>query len=458
MTTHGIIHESSCSDTPPQNGVAERKNRHLLEVTRALMCCMSVPKIFWSEAVLTADYLINRMLSSVLQGEIPFRILFPDNSLHPIHPLPLRIFGCTCYIRDIRSTLTKLDPKSLRCVFLGYSRVQKGYRCYSPDLRQFCVSADISFDESTPFFSSSSVAFSSLLRPSQSVCVDDDTLVYERLPCPPLSSPPSLSPPPSPPSVSSPSSLSPPPPIRHVYTRRSCRVVSFGTDLSPVPLYSSPVVAPEPAPADPSSPSLDSSSLAPSLDLDVPIALRKGQRRGTTYPLSTYLSYAGVSSSLQAFISTLDSVPVPQSLAEALSSPTWAQAMSEKMVALEANQTWDLVPLPSGKKAIGCKWVFVVKMNPDGYVARLKARLVAKCYAQVYGADYTETFSPVAKMTSVRILISLVAPHHWPLHQLDVKNVFLHGTFMRRYMRSNLLALLLRGSMGMYVAYIRRVA
>ncbi|GAB2290786.1 hypothetical protein Dimus_038119 [Dionaea muscipula] len=284
------------------------------------------------------------MPSFVLQGEILFRILFPDSSLHPIHPLPLCIFGCTCYVRDVRPTLTKLDPKSLRCVFLSYSRVQKGYRCYSPDLRRFCVSVDISFDESTSFFSSSSVTSSSLPRPSQSVCVDDDTLIYERLPylsvsSPPSSSTPSSPPPSSPPFVSSPPSSSPPPLYQSCVYRRSRRVISFSADLPPVRLDSSPVATPEPAPADPSSPSLDSFSLAPSSDFDVPITLRKGQRRCTTYPLSTYLSYAGVSSSLQAFISTLDSVTVSRSLVEALSSPTWTQAMSEKMASLEANQT-----------------------------------------------------------------------------------------------------------------------
>ena len=73
-----------------------------------------------------------------------------------------------------------------------------------------------------------------------------------------------------------------------------------------------------------------------------------------------------------------------------------------------------------------------MKMNPDGSVARLKACLIAKGYAQTYGVDYFDTCSPVAKLTSVRLFISMAATHHWPLHQLDIKNAFLHGAFRKR--------------------------
>lgn len=124
LTQHGMLHETSCVDTASQNGDAERKNRHLLETTRALLFHMKVPKSFWADAVLTSCYLINRIPSTVLDFEIPYKVLFPNKKLHPIKP---RVFGCICYVRDLNPQLGKLDPKSLKCIFVGYSRLQKGY-------------------------------------------------------------------------------------------------------------------------------------------------------------------------------------------------------------------------------------------------------------------------------------------------------------------------------------------
>ena len=87
-----------------------------------------------------------------------------------------------------------------------------------------------------------------------------------------------------------------------------------------------------------------------------------------------------------------------------------------------------------GKFPVGCRWVYTVKVGPDGQVDRLKARLVAKCYTQVYGSDYGDTFSPVFKIASVHLLFSMVAMCSWPFFQLDIKNVFLHDLAEEVYM------------------------
>eukprot|EP00253_Pinus_taeda_P013989 PITA_13989 len=101
--------------------------------------------------------------------------------------------------------------------------------------------------------------------------------------------------------------------------------------------------------------------------------------------------------------------------------------MNEEYHSLLANDTWDLVPLPKERKLVRCKWVYRTKYGPDGKVDKHKARLVAKGFSQIEGIDYTETFSPVAKMNSIRLVLSLAASLKWEVHQMDVKSAFLHG-------------------------------
>jgi hypothetical protein len=136
-------------NTAEQNGVAERKNRHLLEVARSLMFMMNVPKFLWGEAVKTAAYLINRMPSRVLNYKTPIECLSGTNSFI----VPPKVFGCTCFVHDYRNSVGKLDPRAVKCIFLGYSPTQKGYRCWSPTERKFFVSMDVTFHENEPFYS-----------------------------------------------------------------------------------------------------------------------------------------------------------------------------------------------------------------------------------------------------------------------------------------------------------------
>ena len=125
LQNHGIIHISSCVDTPQQNGVAERKNRHLLEVARAL--CF--PNYFWGEAILTATYLINRMPSRVLTFQ-SLRQLFLKQFPHTraaSSDLPVKVFGCTAFVHVYPQNRSKFAPRANKCIFLGYSPTQKGY-------------------------------------------------------------------------------------------------------------------------------------------------------------------------------------------------------------------------------------------------------------------------------------------------------------------------------------------
>jgi hypothetical protein len=150
FSTQGILHQTTCPYTPTQNGVAKRKNRHLLEMARCMMISMNVPKHLWGQVVLTAAQLINRMPSRILDWKSPCEMLKDDNG----EIIPLKVFGCVCFVRDNRPTVGKLDPRAVKCVFLGYSATQKEYVCWSPGERQLLVSLDVTFHESKSYFHS----------------------------------------------------------------------------------------------------------------------------------------------------------------------------------------------------------------------------------------------------------------------------------------------------------------
>ena len=159
LSSQGILHQSTCPHTPQQNGIAERKNRHLVETARTLLLNANVPTNHWGDAILTACFLINRMPSSSLHNKIPHSIIFPNE---PLYNVPPRVFGCTCFIHDLSPGLDKLSARAIKCVFLGYSRLRKGYRCYSPDTRKYYMSADVTFFEETFFFPVSMKDFNSV--------------------------------------------------------------------------------------------------------------------------------------------------------------------------------------------------------------------------------------------------------------------------------------------------------
>ena len=117
----------------------------------------------------------------------------------------------------------------------------------------------------------------------------------------------------------------------------------------------------------------------------------------------------------------------PESHVEVEKDANWCATMEEEMCALAENETWDLVDAPKGVKPIGCMWVYKVKYNTNNSVNRYKARLVVKGYTQQHDIDYDETFAPVVNMTTVCVLLVVVAAKGWYLHKMDIKKAFLQG-------------------------------
>ncbi|KAM0049721.1 putative RNA-directed DNA polymerase [Helianthus debilis subsp. tardiflorus] len=138
----GIVHQTTCAYTPQQNGIVERKHRHLLNVTRALLFQSNLPVRFWHECVLTAAYLINRTPSSVLSGKTPYELI------HKFKPFlnHLKVFGCLCFCTNLDES-NKLNSRAEKCVFIGYSHEKKGYKLYNLDIKVIIFSRDVKFYE-----------------------------------------------------------------------------------------------------------------------------------------------------------------------------------------------------------------------------------------------------------------------------------------------------------------------
>jgi len=128
----------------------------------------------------------------------------------------------------------------------------------------------------------------------------------------------------------------------------------------------------------------------------------------------------------RAFLTSLLVQDIPKIVHKASKKGEWREAMKTKMEAIEKNGTWEKCILPARKKPVGCRFIFTIKHKANDTIERYKARLVAKGYTQTYGIDYSETFSPIAKIDTVRVLFSITTNKNWPLHQFDVKNAFLY--------------------------------
>ncbi|CAA7043512.1 unnamed protein product [Microthlaspi erraticum] len=452
FASQGIQHQTSCVGTPQQNGRVEGKHRHILNVARSLRFEALLPIQFWGDCVLTAAHLINRTPSSVLDGNTLYEMLFGKKPMYE----RIHTFGCLCYAHEGTRKRVKFDERATRCVFLGYSHSQKGWRVYDLEREEYFVSRDVVFNEEVfPFASPMESPPSLSSTPSFPVVVAEDD---EVCPIPLLVS--------GEQSVVRGSSLI----TEDVIPNTSmdvCDTVSPDTvDVGSPTLkdVSDPIVV-----SDTPSDVCDTSSAdtadnnESSAVVKSPEALGCGKRKktksvllapyqtyaaktidkpshstppsapnigssGTPYPIANHVSSVRFSAGYCAYLAAITEAEEPTSFSRAMTYAEWRAAMAEEITTLEDNATWSLCDLPPGKKAIGYKWIYKIKHNFDGSIERYKARLVTLGNRQVEGLDYKETFAPVSKLTTVRTFLRIAAARNWELHQMDVHNAFLHGT------------------------------
>ena len=389
----GIRRQFTCRYTPQQNGVAERKNRTIAEVARCMLNEKNMPNYFWADVASTAVYVINRCPTAGVHRMTPEEAWSgrkPDLS-------HMKIFGCVCYVHVPDDLRTKLDVKSKKCVFIGYSLEQKGYRCYNPTTKELRVSRDVVFDELTSWYPNVNKL------QVEDMHKKNEQEVRER-------SQESIT-------LSGPKN-----------SRNSHSVSPWSGKLKDVESSPPSVKGKEKLIDDDQLWLEDPSEEEDRVSVEKQKEVEKQPRRSTRvkYPVQK-LTYDSFMVNHYAYISQVIKCEEPSRFEDAMENESWRRAMDEEMQALVDNDTWILVPKKEEVKPIGCKWVYKVKYSADGSIARHKARLVAKGYAQKYGLDYEETFSPIARMSTVRTIIALAAAKRWNLYQLDVKNAFLNG-------------------------------
>ncbi|KAL0641218.1 hypothetical protein Bca4012_103077 [Brassica carinata] len=437
LAKHGIVHQTSCPYTPQQNGVAERKNRHLMEVARSMMYHANVPKRFWGDAVQTACYLINRIPTKVLKNLSPFEVL---NKSKPYID-HLRVFGCLCYVWVPGEQRNKLEAKSTKAMLIGYSVTQKGYKCYDPATRRVLVSRDVKFIETKGYYEEKNWEDLEDLSQEPRNMAENLRNILERLGV-------NMS-------QDKVREVERTTPLDHEGRIESESRVQeqhqedsghhdqeVTQEVENVPQVG---VNEQGEVHDPEEVSETETEVQAEVQAEDQVqVLRRSTRikrdasnwvntrvyynaQAVEHPSQALCSFAEYPEEHMVFMCNLDENEIPRSYEEAMKHKVWRDSVGDERDAMIRNDTWYESELPKGKKAVSSRWIFTIKYLANGEIDRRKTRLVARGFTQTYGEDYIDTFAPVAKLHTIRIVLSIATNLEWDLWQMDVKNAFLQG-------------------------------
>lgn len=374
LRSAGIVHQTTVPYTPQQNGVAERMNRTLVEKARCMMYDAKLPVKFWAEAVCTAAYIVNRLPFS--GGKKSPEELWtgrkPDLS-------NIRVFGCKSMSHIPREKRGKFDPKSKAHILVGYSSTSKGYRLYDIASKKIIISRDVTFfedlQEAEKIFNNKMPTLNHyhfVINPNSNEEEDNRHPASE-----------------------------------DQVTEADAEAANDDSDddddfEETIDDMNDPDYVPDPE--------------------EPPVVVSSPWR-------SSRVRRPVVRDGFVAEVA-VDAGGDPATVEDALggaNAERWMDAMDAEMKSLMENNTWSLVELPEGRKAISNKWVLKKKLDANGNIDRYKARLVVKGCSQRQGIDYQETFSPVVRYSSIRFLLAMAAKLNLDIDQMDAVTAFLQG-------------------------------
>jgi len=405
-----------------------------MEMARAMLLKRDLPKSYWAEAVQYATYIKNRMPTRALNGMTPYEAMEkvkPDvGKLQP--------FGTECYILIQGETPSKIGAKSQKARFMGFSEESRAYRYILPGAKKVLTSRNVIF----PYegYTSTAEATTETSAPQaegENEPASTNSSSDEQQPTPEVT-PPVTTVPTTPP----PNSATPQHDPLHLASPLT-PVSSINLNLPAPPSTPTPQQTTHRQPLVlPNTRITRSNMQSSSIPAIYPMTGQNGRTRPANSPSNTRRPEAWqhhvpdeshlAEEEFTDYIFAATDAPISEPLdhidaAKRPDAAEWDGAMRSEINSLESRRTYILTKLPPGRKAIESKWVYKLKMNPDGTIARYKARLVAKGFSQVPGLDYDRTHAPTLRLESFRLFLSIAASLDLELHGMDVVGAYLYG-------------------------------
>lgn len=363
LRSNGIVHQTTNAHTPEQNGMLERMNRSIVEKAKCLLFDAKLNIKFWAEAVNTSVYLKNRSIAAGLSDKTPFEMWY-NRKPDLSH---IRVFGSTAMVHVPKANRTKWQKKSTKMILMGFGESTKGYRVFNPENGSIISSRDVIIIEKG--------------NEEINIIIKSDSVGDS--------------------------------------TENEIRIESEINETN----------LPQTDEEEMSNPDDNDSDYVPDNAQEVQdsvqenqMPLRRSQREAKPHIFNDYVTYL-------CPVSEIKQENSPNTVVEALSQPDrelWKQAIMQELRSFEDNDAWEIVDIPESGTIVQCKWVFKKKFDNENKV-KYRARLVAKGFAQQPGIDFDETFAPVVRHSTLRLLFALSVKLDLDIIHLDVPTAFLNG-------------------------------